>query len=657
MQFLGDDGLPLVGGCLYTYDAGTSTPRATYTDATGGTPNANPIVLDSAGRASIWLQGYYYMELWTEDKDAEGSQAVLVWSQDNVSGEDVVRSDLSSVATGKGAALVGATGQNGKTVGQLFDGSYGVPIYPASMTSTGYATVLDTINGNDVRYYMDGQAGRPTLAAWVASPTTVDVAASIQAAEDAIEAAGTGVLVFPSGTFKAVIGATGLTMKKGVRWVGQSPSEGGAIGPVGSKIVFSFTGAGTTGLLIKAASGTIYRPALENLAFVNEGSAAAGKTLVKIDTASEFSIDNCQFNGYDETTDVSLNIHASAIGALRRTIVNNSPIGALLSGSNTSISFKDHCNFWNNTTAALKINGSATSCRIIDSWMENFQKAIYIIPDGGVDMSVNALVVRDNHITTADAGAFPDARILHVSSGSSLSRYIHVSRIALRDNVGNVPAGASAAIEFDFSENLNASNHIGSVTVDGGNYTGNALVTSDTSLLNLRVMNDPWVETEWFSGVASPYLAGTGKVLTDNLADEYAIYTPVWTGSITNPVLGDGSIYGWYTKRGHTVTASITLVAGSTTTFGSGSFQFSLPFDVHNDGTMVYLGAARIGDSNTGKSYLAVVRAYQNLGIVTLQTNGEVSAITATSPITWASGDVLEMTVTYQTDAVDVSVP
>lgn len=49
------NGAPLAGGKLYTYAAGTTTPQATYTDASGGTPNANPVVLDSTGRADVWM--------------------------------------------------------------------------------------------------------------------------------------------------------------------------------------------------------------------------------------------------------------------------------------------------------------------------------------------------------------------------------------------------------------------------------------------------------------------------------------------------------------------------------------------------------------------------------------------------------------------------
>lgn len=53
------NGVPLAGGKVYTYAAGTTIPQASYTDYTGITPAANPVVLDSAGRAGIWLVGSY----------------------------------------------------------------------------------------------------------------------------------------------------------------------------------------------------------------------------------------------------------------------------------------------------------------------------------------------------------------------------------------------------------------------------------------------------------------------------------------------------------------------------------------------------------------------------------------------------------------------
>ena len=62
-QFFTTTGQPLAGGKIYTYQAGSSTPLATYTDNTGVTANANPIVLGTDGRptSEVWLTyGFNY---------------------------------------------------------------------------------------------------------------------------------------------------------------------------------------------------------------------------------------------------------------------------------------------------------------------------------------------------------------------------------------------------------------------------------------------------------------------------------------------------------------------------------------------------------------------------------------------------------------------
>lgn len=52
-------GAPLTGGKIFTYSAGSTTPLATYTDSTGLTQQANPIILNSLGlpTSPIWLLG------------------------------------------------------------------------------------------------------------------------------------------------------------------------------------------------------------------------------------------------------------------------------------------------------------------------------------------------------------------------------------------------------------------------------------------------------------------------------------------------------------------------------------------------------------------------------------------------------------------------
>jgi hypothetical protein len=83
-QFFDNNGTPLVGGKLYSYAAGTTTPRASYTTAAGTTAHTNPIILNSAGRVAtgeIWITAgiAYKFVLYT-------STDVLIATWDNITG-------------------------------------------------------------------------------------------------------------------------------------------------------------------------------------------------------------------------------------------------------------------------------------------------------------------------------------------------------------------------------------------------------------------------------------------------------------------------------------------------------------------------------------------------------------------------------------------
>lgn len=78
-RFYDNSGALAVGGKVYTYAAGTSTPVATYTDSTGSTPNQNPLVLNSRGEGNFWLtpgQAYKFA--------VYDSLNNLLWSADNI---------------------------------------------------------------------------------------------------------------------------------------------------------------------------------------------------------------------------------------------------------------------------------------------------------------------------------------------------------------------------------------------------------------------------------------------------------------------------------------------------------------------------------------------------------------------------------------------
>ena len=123
-QFFDNNGIPLSGGLLYTYQAGSSTPLATYTTINETVANANPIVLNSSGRLNnqIWLTyGYFYKFVL---QDSSGN---LIGTYDNIYGIVGVQSAVgTTIPTGMISLWYGAIGS--VPVGwYLCDGANGTP--------------------------------------------------------------------------------------------------------------------------------------------------------------------------------------------------------------------------------------------------------------------------------------------------------------------------------------------------------------------------------------------------------------------------------------------------------------------------------------------------------------------------------------------------
>ena len=74
-----NNGIPLFNGQLFTYQAGTTTPLVTYTDSTGSTPNANPVVLNSRGEGNVWIPPNTAYKFVLED-----SSGNTIWTVDNI---------------------------------------------------------------------------------------------------------------------------------------------------------------------------------------------------------------------------------------------------------------------------------------------------------------------------------------------------------------------------------------------------------------------------------------------------------------------------------------------------------------------------------------------------------------------------------------------
>ena len=222
MQFLDANGNPLVAGKLYTYVAGTpSTPLATYTDYGAGTPNTNPVILDSRGEASVWLSSAQYKFVL---KDSTGA---TIWTADNINSAD--GATLAALAASGGSALVGY-----------------LPANVGASATTVQAKLRTLINAADFGF--------------LASASSAANKTALQAAITALGTTG-GEIKIPWGQYSCDPGITISATQKNITICGEGDAmtyEGGA----GTTITFT---AGAIGFDLTNATATSANTCIRNL--------------------------------------------------------------------------------------------------------------------------------------------------------------------------------------------------------------------------------------------------------------------------------------------------------------------------------------------------------------------------------------------------------
>ena len=208
-QLSNNSGVPLSGGKIYTYAAGTTTPQTTYTTSAGNVAHSNPIVLDSAGRVpaggEVWVtQSVNYKFV---IKDANDT---LISTNDNLYGI----ADTSQ--------FIGPTGSN--LIGFIQGGANAV-------AETAQSKMRQTVNVLD----------------FGADPTGATVTTTqIQNAIDYVYSIGGGVVYFPAGIFN--LGTVGLNLITSITLQGSGAYyNGSGAGTIGTVLKYSGSNAALLG--------------------------------------------------------------------------------------------------------------------------------------------------------------------------------------------------------------------------------------------------------------------------------------------------------------------------------------------------------------------------------------------------------------------------
>jgi hypothetical protein len=243
-QFFAANGTPLVGGKLYSYAAGTTTPLATYINSAGITQNTNPVILDSRGEANVWLDNGVLYKLALHD-----ATDALIWTVDNVYANN------TGIFTGP---VAGTTGTFSGALTAL-SGAFSGNVQIASLNGGQLAGLRNRIINGNFSVNQRAVSGTVTLAAgayghdrWKAGAggCTYTFATALNVT----------TITITAGTLQQVIEGANLesgTFRLSFTGTATARIDGGAYGLSGAAI--SGTAVGGTNQTVEFATGTVSR--------------------------------------------------------------------------------------------------------------------------------------------------------------------------------------------------------------------------------------------------------------------------------------------------------------------------------------------------------------------------------------------------------------
>jgi hypothetical protein len=122
-----------------------------------------------------------------------------------------------------------------------------------------------------------------------------------------------------------------------------------------------------------------------------------------------------------------------------------------------------------------------------------------------------------------------------------------------------------------------------------------------------------------------------------------------WTSNGTAPALGNSVVVARYIRSGKLCVYTFRITFGSTATYGTQTYSFSLP--VNAAATRYFVGSAYCRDASAGSTGHFTATCYIDsvLSATTLQVINVNQIIGQLVPFTWTSTDHLTVSIAYET--------
>jgi len=184
--------------------------------------------------------------------------------------------------------------------------------------------------------------------------------------------------------------------------------------------------------------------------------------------------------------------------------------------------------------------------------------------------------------------------------------------------------------------------------VDGTTIVTSASVSTDLLALitdyNLLVGNNKLDS----NAVTDSVVSATANIKTTKIdtTTAWLAQSLAWTGTSSNPAIGNGTLAASYFKIGRLVLCWITMTMGSTTTFGSGEWRWALPVTAASNSNYM-CGSWTAFQNSSGKLFTGTSITYTTL-LGALDYSNSTTRVGAGTPFTFAANDSLNIMFIYE---------